>query len=227
MGRGLRRGGCRMAGAGRQAGHYESECHHQRGQGRQGQDWGRLTPPARLSRRGRGGRGVREDVGERQRRRHATGGVVLPDQRVGVSPGDLGDAADVPPDVKVASAPGIVVSLDVADDCFPDAGPLADLGNTQASPVTCLCQRFADAHTALPHIRHTAHRPSCHARMVMTPSSQLPECYTSAFCLLTSQARSHQDKTSFRGRAIISGAGWTRVAGSSPAARIAAEADGL
>jgi hypothetical protein len=80
------------------------------------------------------------------------GGVVLPDQRLGVHPGDLGDGTDVAPGVEVASARGIVVVLDAADDCFRDAGPLADLGNSQTSLVAGLCQRFADAHTAPPDI---------------------------------------------------------------------------
>ena len=80
-----------------------------------------------------------EDVGECQRLRYLAGAVELPNQRLRGGPRRLGYRADVAPRVKVAATCGIVVILDVADECFPNAGPLADLGNSKASLMAYLC----------------------------------------------------------------------------------------
>ena len=78
------------------------------------------------------------------------GPVVLLDQRLGVSPDDLGDVTDVPPGVEVAAACRVVIGLDTADDQRPDPGLLADLRNAESCLVTGLRQGLADAHAAPP-----------------------------------------------------------------------------
>src|SRR5262249_23226026 len=80
------------------------------------------------------------------------------DQRLGVGPDDLGDAADVPPGVEVATTGRVVVVLDAPDDRFPDTGPLADLGNGESGPVARFRQGFTDDHAAPPLLCRTAHR---------------------------------------------------------------------
>jgi len=130
---GPRSGGCRMTRAGQQAVGHEPERHQECRQDRQRLRLVRPVPPARCGRCARHdecGRGVVEDVSECQR---------LPDQRLRGVPGRLGYGADVAPRVKVAAACGVVVVFDIADECFPNAGPLADLGNGKASLVACLC----------------------------------------------------------------------------------------
>ena len=139
---GQRSGGCRMTRAGQQAVCREPERQKECGKDRQCLRLVRPVPPARCGRCARHdgcGRGVVEDVGECQRLRYLVGGVELPDQRLRGGPGRLGYGADVAPRVKVAAACGVVVVLDVADECFPDAGPLADLGNSKVNLVACLC----------------------------------------------------------------------------------------
>ena len=170
---GPRSGGCRMTRAGQQAVRREPERQQECRQDRQRLRLVRPVPPARCGRCARHdgcGRGVVEDAGECQRLRYLAGGVELPDQRLRVGPGRPGYGADVAPRVKVAAACGVVVVLDVADECFPDAGPLADLGNSKASLVACLCQCLADAHAAPPHMYRTARRPDHRVPMVRTPS---------------------------------------------------------
>lgn len=172
---GPRSGGCRMTRAGQQAVRREPERQQECRQDRHRQRLRlvRPVPPARCGRCARHdgcGRGVVEDVGECQRLRYLAGGVEPPDQRLRGGPGRLGYGADVAPRVKVAAACGVVVVLDVADECFPDAGPLADLGNGKASLVACLCQCLADAHAAPPHMYRTARRPDHRVPMVRAPS---------------------------------------------------------
>src|SRR4029453_15491610 len=78
-------------------------------------------PPAFPDRRDRLGPVVRA------RPRRQLGRVVLPDQWLRVGPDGLRDAADVPPDIKVAATRRVIVTLDAGDDRFPDAGLAADL----------------------------------------------------------------------------------------------------
>ncbi len=191
---GPRSDGCRMTRTGQRAVCREPERQQECRQDphRQRLRLVRPVPPARCGRCARHdgcGRGVAEDVGECQRLRYLAGGVELPDQRLRGGPGRLGYGADVAPRVKVAAACGIVVVLDVADECFPDAGPLADLGNSKASLVACLCQCLADTHAAPPHMciapraaRITGCRWCGHHR-------QVPTCYTGAFCHPASQTQ--------------------------------------
>jgi hypothetical protein len=72
--------------------------------------------------------------------------VILADQRLRVGTEDMGDATDVPPGVEVATTRRIVVALDPLDDRFPDAGPLADLGDGETGVAACLRQGFPNAH---------------------------------------------------------------------------------
>jgi len=75
--------------------------------------------------------------------------VILPDERLGIGPHHPGNGADVTPSVKIAAAGGVVAALDAGDDCFPDAGPLTDLGNAEAGPLTGRGQEFTDRHPRL------------------------------------------------------------------------------
>jgi hypothetical protein len=83
--------------------------------------------------------------------------VVFGDQRPGVGPDDLGDAADVRPGVKVATARGVVVALDPRDDRFLYAGLLTDLGHGQAGPLARSGQGVTDRHAAPPQFGRTAY----------------------------------------------------------------------
>ena len=95
----------------------------------------------------------------RQRLRRPADRVVLLDQRPGVGPDGLGDAADVPPRVEVAAAPGVVVALNPPDDRFPDPGPLTDLGNGETSSLARFRQSCTDQHAAPPQLSRPAYRP--------------------------------------------------------------------
>ena len=99
-----------------------------------------------------------EQIRRRDRLRRAVGRVVLPDQWLGISPDDPGDGTDVPPGVEIATARAVVVTLDAGDDCFPDAGPLTDLGHGETGLAACFRQVFADAHGAPPLLYRTARR---------------------------------------------------------------------
>jgi hypothetical protein len=83
--------------------------------------------------------------------------VILGDQRPGIGPDGLGDAADVRPGVKVATAGRVVAALDRRDERFPDAGLLTDLGNGQARPLARFGQGFTDRHAAPPQLCRTAY----------------------------------------------------------------------
>jgi hypothetical protein len=90
-----------------------------------------------LSERGEGGPG---NVGSGAGLWRAVAGVVLADQRLAVRAHGTSDGADVPARVEVAAAGGEVVLFDPPDDRLPDASPLADLRNGQASLAPCRCQ---------------------------------------------------------------------------------------
>ncbi len=94
----------------------------------------------------------RERIGHilRDRLRPQPGRVVLPDQRLRISPDGPGDAPDIRPGVKVPTTRRVVVTLDLFDDRFPDAGPLANLGNGETGLAPRLREGFADAHSAPP-----------------------------------------------------------------------------
>jgi hypothetical protein len=78
--------------------------------------------------------------------RWAVAGVVLADQRLGVCAHAVGDGANVPARVEVCAAGGEVVRFDPPDNCLPDPGLLADLGNGETSLAPCRCQDLTDAH---------------------------------------------------------------------------------
>jgi len=82
--------------------------------------------------------GRAEQIRRRDRARRVVGRVILGDQRPGISSDDPRDGADVPPGVEVAAARAVVVLLDAADDGFPDAGLLADLGHGKTGPAARL-----------------------------------------------------------------------------------------
>ena len=95
----------------------------------------------------------------RQHLRRPADRVVLLDQRPRVGPDGLGDAADVPPRVEVAAAPGVVVALDPPDDRFPDPGPLTDLGNGETGSLARFRQGCTNRHAAPPQLCRPAYRP--------------------------------------------------------------------
>ena len=127
----------------RTAGRYQTR---HRGQGRP-------PPPRSLGRRGQQflQADCRQDVGRPADR------VVLLDQRRWVGPHGLGDAADVPPRVEVAAAPGVVVAFDPPDDRFPDPGLLTDLGNGETGSLARFRQGRTDGHAAPPQLCHPAY----------------------------------------------------------------------
>src|SRR5262249_2890022 len=92
--------------------------------------------------------------------RRTVGRVIFADQRFGVGADGLGDATDVPPGVKVTTTRREVLALDPRDDRFPDAGPLADLSDGQASPPARFRPRFSDPHAAPPPPHRAARRPT-------------------------------------------------------------------
>src|SRR5258708_23099474 len=73
--------------------------------------------------------------------------------------------------VEIAAAGGVIVSLDAADDWFPDPGPLADLVNAETGLAARFRQGLADAHAAPPLLYRTACHSGHGRQMVMTPSS--------------------------------------------------------
>ena len=95
----------------------------------------------------------------RQHLRRPADRVVLLDQRPGVGPDGLSDAADVPPRVEVAAAPGVVVALDPPDNRFPDPGPLTDLSNAETGSLAGFRQSCTDRHAAPPQLCRPAYRP--------------------------------------------------------------------
>ncbi len=113
-------------------------------------------PPARSL--GRRGQQLLQAYPRRHLRRPADR-VVLLDQRPGVGPDGLGDAADVPPRVEIAAAPGVVVALDPPDDRFPDPGPLTDLGNGKTGSLARFRQSCTNRHAAPPQLCRPAYRP--------------------------------------------------------------------
>src|SRR5579859_1992158 len=72
--------------------------------------------------------------------------VVLPDQRGRVGTRRAGHCPDVPPGVEVAATGGVVVPFDAADDGLTDTRLLTDLGDGEASLVTCRGQCLTGAH---------------------------------------------------------------------------------
>jgi hypothetical protein len=94
----------------------------------------------------------------RQHVRRPANRVVLLDQRPRVGPDGLGDAADVPPRVEVAAAPGVVVALDPPDDRFPDPGPLTDLGNGETGSLARFRHDCTYRHSAPPHLCRLGYR---------------------------------------------------------------------
>ena len=76
--------------------------------------------------------------------------VVLPDQRLRISPDSPGDDADVPPGIRVAATCGVIITLDACDDHFPDAGLIADLGHGKTRLTSRFREGFADTHTVPP-----------------------------------------------------------------------------
>src|SRR5215472_6798414 len=102
--------------------------------------------------------------------RGTAGGVVLRDQRLGISPDGPRDGPDVPAGVEVTTASGVVIALDVLDERLPDTGPLAHFGDGEAGPAARLRQSLADAHGTAPSLDRTARRPDCRVPPVMTPS---------------------------------------------------------
>ncbi len=106
--------------------------------------------PAPLGGLGRGGHQLLQ-AHRRGRTRRPVERVILGDQRLSIGPHHLGDGADVPPGVEVATTGGVVAVFDSPDDRFPDPGPLTDLGNTQTGPLARHCQGFTDGHPRLPY----------------------------------------------------------------------------
>ena len=82
-------------------------------------------------------------------RRHgstAVCAVVVGDERSGVDPEDVRDAANVPAGVEVAAAVLEVVRFDAADERGADAGGGADVVDAHASVLARLRENAADAH---------------------------------------------------------------------------------
>jgi hypothetical protein len=137
---------------------------------RQPQHRSPVPPPPRRPAR-------RKQLVQAHRRQHArrtVDRVILADQRLGVGADGLGDATDIPPGVKVTTTCRVVLALDPRDDRFPDAGPLADLSDGQASPPARFRQRFSDPHAAPPLPPPSCTPPPCGVQAVMTAS--LPLC---------------------------------------------------
>jgi hypothetical protein len=94
--------------------------------------------------------GRAEQIRGRGRLWPGVSGVIRGDQWPRIGSDGMSDGADVPPGVEVPAASAIVVVLDAADDGFPDAGLLADLGHGETGPAARFRQVFADAHAAPP-----------------------------------------------------------------------------
>jgi hypothetical protein len=109
---------------------------------------GRPTPTRSLGRRGQ----QLLQAYPRQHLRRPADRVVFLDQRPGVGPYGLSDAADVPPRVEVAATPGIVVALDPPDDRFPNPGPVTDLGKGETGSLARVRQVCTNRHAAPPQL---------------------------------------------------------------------------
>jgi len=127
-----------------------------------------LAPPGRRTRPGRcprlphpgggdrPGPGVprhrhgRERLGNPIGERPRPGRIVGPDQRLRISPDSRGDGPDVPAGVKITPTGRVIITLNIGDDRFPDAGLPADLGYAEPSPAPRIREDSANAHTAPP-----------------------------------------------------------------------------